>query len=43
MKARLPIEWLLYAVIIILSLVAIALVLNVPPEFVKNKVVYRGF
>ena len=43
MKARPLIEWLLYAVIIVLSLIGIALVLNAPPEFVKNKVVYGGF
>ena len=43
MKTSPLIEKLIYAAIIVLALVAVALVLTAPPEFVKNKVVYGGF
>jgi hypothetical protein len=43
MKTKQTIERLLYFLVVILSLAAIALVIASPPEFIKNKVVYQGF
>ena len=43
MKAARLLKYFLYAVIVVLALVAIGLVLTAPPEFLKNKVIYGGF
>jgi hypothetical protein len=37
------IERLIYALVIVLSLIALALVLVSPSELLDNKVVYQGF
>jgi hypothetical protein len=43
MKLKRLIEVFLYVVIIVLALIAIGLVINSPPDFIKNKPVYGGF
>lgn len=36
-------EWFIYAVIVALSLAALWLAMNVPPNFLNARVVYQGF
>lgn len=43
MKTHRLIERSLYVAIVILSLIALALVLASPAEFLNNKVIYGGF
>jgi hypothetical protein len=43
MKTRRFIEIFVYAVIIVLAIIAVGLVKVSPPDFTKNKVVYGGF
>jgi hypothetical protein len=43
MKIPLIIERAIYALIVVLSLVAVWLVLNAPANFLNARVVYQGF
>jgi hypothetical protein len=43
MKTQLIARNLIYALLIFLSLAALLLVLNAPPEFLNVQVVYKGF
>ena len=43
MKPKPVIEKLVYAALIVLALIAIALVLGSPAGFLQNKLVYGGF
>ena len=43
MKPQPAIERALYAVVIVLSLLAVWLVLNAPPGLLNARVVYQGF
>jgi hypothetical protein len=43
MKTRPLIEWLIYTVIVALSVIAIGLVVSSPPDFIETKPVYGGF
>ena len=43
MKTSPVIEWTIYAAAVVLSLAALWLVLNVPPDFLNSHVVYQGF
>ena len=43
MKIPLIIERVIYALVVVLSLVAVWLVLNAPANFLNARVVYQGF
>jgi hypothetical protein len=43
MKTRAVVKNLIYALLVFLSLVALLLVLNAPPEFLNIHVIYKGF
>ncbi|HTB85076.1 MAG TPA: hypothetical protein VK742_15585 [Candidatus Sulfotelmatobacter sp.] len=43
MKNKPLIEWIIYAAILVLSAIVIALVVSSPPDFTKSKPVYGGF
>jgi hypothetical protein len=43
MPRKSPLEYLVYALVIILSLLILGLAIISPPSFIANKSVYQGF